>query len=568
MMNILIKKYKLNPDSMIKNGTVAVITMFIIGAAFGVENIMIAFPIALTSTVLGRQNFYVKPISKVLNIMAIDIIIVLAAYIASVNAWFGIVINLIAIFLIIYLVTSPYEPTFFKPFIMLYVFTQYATITLNQLPMRIIAVIFGILIVALLSVIKKGDEKQALENIINSALELLNKQVNNIINNKFDNSLVEKCTKSMMDLSYRIYVTRHKKYLTTNLGIIQFNIFLYIEELNLYLKIINEKYEEGKITKAALEDISDVIGGLAEGYKKERVEKIIEENPSCRCELEKMVNLISNVSKNIEQLSNIDIKTQNKVYKEWQRGNIDMPVVLFKENFNRESIRFKFATRMSITLTAALLIGELLGMYKIIWAIITIMSIMQPYYEDTVLKAKDRVVGNMAAVVFSGIFINIVNNKVITIVVLIIALYLLYGFKEYYKISFFAAIASICIASLTESINVLLAYRIMYVIAGVVAVLLANKYLFPYKLSIGIKQLKDKISRYDILLINKIEDSIDNKVNECDIRDYILHITLLTQKLYLRNLQYNDLEIQAFIEHNNAFVIDLGYTAITQLIDE
>ena len=42
---------------------------------------------------------------------------------------------------------------------------------------------------------------------------------------------------------------------------------------------------------------------------------------------------------------------------------------------------------MSITLTIALLVGEFLGFYKIIWAIITIMSIMQPYYEDTITKA-------------------------------------------------------------------------------------------------------------------------------------------------------------------------------------
>ena len=42
---------------MLKNGTVAVITMFGVWILFGVKNIMIAFPIALTSTVLGRQNF-------------------------------------------------------------------------------------------------------------------------------------------------------------------------------------------------------------------------------------------------------------------------------------------------------------------------------------------------------------------------------------------------------------------------------------------------------------------------------------------------------------------------------
>ena len=60
MLKSLIKKYNVNVYSMLKNGTVAVITMFGVWILFGVKNIMIAFPIALTSTVLGRQNFYVK----------------------------------------------------------------------------------------------------------------------------------------------------------------------------------------------------------------------------------------------------------------------------------------------------------------------------------------------------------------------------------------------------------------------------------------------------------------------------------------------------------------------------
>ena len=59
MLNYLVGKYNLNVTSMIRNGTVAVITMLGVGILFGSKNVMLAFPIALTSTVIGRQNFYV-----------------------------------------------------------------------------------------------------------------------------------------------------------------------------------------------------------------------------------------------------------------------------------------------------------------------------------------------------------------------------------------------------------------------------------------------------------------------------------------------------------------------------
>ena len=101
MLDYFVKKYNLNITSMIRNGTVAVITMAGVGVLFGVKNIMIAFPIALTSTVIGRQNFYVKPLSRIGRILLLDLFIVLVAFISSLNPWTGILIDLVAIFLII-----------------------------------------------------------------------------------------------------------------------------------------------------------------------------------------------------------------------------------------------------------------------------------------------------------------------------------------------------------------------------------------------------------------------------------------------------------------------------------
>ena len=65
----LIKKSKLNVYSMVKNGTIAVVTLFGCGMFFVMKNIMIAFPIALTYTVMGRQNLQVKTINKIIKII-------------------------------------------------------------------------------------------------------------------------------------------------------------------------------------------------------------------------------------------------------------------------------------------------------------------------------------------------------------------------------------------------------------------------------------------------------------------------------------------------------------------
>ncbi|NFL60637.1 FUSC family protein, partial [Clostridium botulinum] len=124
MIDKIINKYHINVYSMLKHGTVAVITMFGVGLLFGIKNIMLAFPIALTSTVLSRQNLQVKTTSKILKLIVVDLAIVLAAFISSQNSYLGIIINFISIFLIMYNIISPYDMAFYKPFIMLYIFTQ------------------------------------------------------------------------------------------------------------------------------------------------------------------------------------------------------------------------------------------------------------------------------------------------------------------------------------------------------------------------------------------------------------------------------------------------------------
>ena len=46
------------------------------------------------------------------------------------------------------------------------------------------------------------------------------------------------------------------------------------------------------------------------------------------------------------------------------------------------------------------------------------------------------------------------------------------------------------------------------------------------------------------------------------IRDIIIHATLMNQKLYLRNLQYGDEEVNKFIYNNHYFIIETGYSIL------
>ena len=575
MIKNFIIKTKLNVSSMLRHGSVAVATLLIVAVLFGKENIMLAFPIALTSTVMGRQNFHVKTLSKALRIIFVDIAIVIVAHISSLNLILGIPINFISIFLIMYTIVSPYDLTFYKPFLMLYIFTQYAAVPTNQLGNRIMAVILGIGIVMLASVINKANGKSILGKSVKVALEVINSQLNNITNKNYDEKLQDKCSRMMRDLAYRIYITRYKSYLTTNLGMIQFRLFIAIENLNLSLKNLSDKAKEGNVDISFIDNIGALVNGIIEyeegngeipsiNFKFNDINDFKEKEEVSTTEKDMIENLEIILS-SIKELEDLGLDEVNKIYDKWERTDIDNPLSMFKEYFSKDSIRFKFAMRMALTMTVALFLGKSLGYYKIIWAIITIMSIMQPYYEDTIEKAKDRILGNVIAIVSTGVLINFVNSDIFTIIVLIISLYLLYGFKEYYKISLFAGMASMCIASLQENINILIFYRVIYVIVGVGLVMMINKYVFPYRLKDGIEALIQKITRLKFNLIDAVKEAKNNTEKEHEIRDTVIHLTLLSQKLYLRNQQYSYDNVDKFIESNNRFIIVLAYNVLKNL---
>lgn len=283
-----------------------------------------------------------------------------------------------------YSIISQYDLTFYKPFIMLYIFTQYSTVSFSELPERLYSVLFGVAVIVLASFIKKINEKSVLGSSIVVYINMLKHQVKNIRENHYSDELKNKCTGKMRDLTYKIYISRHRKYLTTNIGIIQFNLLINLEYLNLLLKDIatekNIKEKELADIELLLDNFEKYTSGNIDVVDlKEKVEYFINDNINKSEIFELIGNIFMEVYKNLKCLAEMNKREINKVYKQWQRSDLDTFKNVFKEYFNVNSIRFKFAIRMAITLTIALLVGEFLGFYKIIWAIITIMSIMQPY---------------------------------------------------------------------------------------------------------------------------------------------------------------------------------------------
>lgn len=570
MINKIIKKYNLDIDSMKREGTIAFLTFLASWIFFGIDNAILAYPIALTSSILLKENFKINPIEKTLRLIFLYSSIVILSFLASSNFFIGIIINFFTIFLIAYKFSATYTPLLYKPFLMLYVFTYFYKVSFQDLPKRLLSILFGFSLILIFHLfLNKLSYKSLIKNIINKSLFLLESQVDNIIFRNYNSDLQNSISKETTSICYNLYTTRKRKSLTNNLGSIQFKVYIILENLNLDLYNLNHLYSNTNYNSIIIKSF------LKELKKSLSILKLYLNDKTSYYEVDKQLEKLTKFHKNLPDqftfihdlstsLNNLylylaDINTLEetegyKTYKLWK--NSDRTQFKFKDSLHFGTIRFNFALRLSTTLTIVFLISSLFNLTKMSWLGITIMSIMQPYYEETLTKSKDRFKGNILAIFLVIIILNLFQNQIIYVVLLTVSLYLTYGFKSYYKLSLFTAISAICMASLSYEVNTLAIFRVFYLLLGIFLTFLTNKFLFPYKLDQGIRELSLKLIKYINILSKEL---IENSKNEEVIVNLTIHIKLMCNKLYLRNIQNNDLNINKFISLCENFTASLSY---------
>lgn len=567
----LIKKFNLDIQSMKQEGTIAFLTFLICWRFFGIENAILAYPIALTSSILRKENFNINPIENTIYLIILDLSLVIISFIATQNIFLGFFINMFTIFFIAYKFSIGYNPLFYKPFLMLYIFTSFYTVDFSLLPKRLLSILFGFSLIIIFHLFLNKISYRALvnESISNSLKELI-MQTENILNGSYSVDLQKSICKELDSICYNIYTTRSRKSLTNNIGSIQFKIYIILENLNLEFKNLNSIYssqtKKSKIITSFLKEliptfnelicyISDEENFLKLEKRLKKINNFHEKIPNHFVFMHDISVSLNNLYLYLADINTLEEKLKYKPY--YSLKNTDKTQFKFRENLHLGSIKFNFSLRISLTLSIVLLLGSLLDLTKISWLGITIMSIMQPYYEDTLKKSKDRFKGNIFAVLIITILLNVFQNKFIYFLTLTLTLYLTYSFKSYCKLSLFTAISAICMASLTYEVNTVSIYRISYLLLGILITYLANKLIFPYSLDKGIKELSFKlIKTLNLLFLELIKI---NEKNEDLILNLLIHINLISNKLSLRNIQKQYENINLLLESVQFLSINLSY---------
>lgn len=555
----------------LRKGTIAIVTTFTAGLLFGKKNMMIAFVLVLGSSTLAQQNFRTKRLEKTLKLILIDEAIMVTAYIASLNKWGAIFINGVGLFLIIYLTLSPYDPLSYKTFMMLLVFCQYTKVSLGELPMRMLMILWTVSIIILTNEWHHRKENSLLPSQVASAFTHLGEQLTKVKAGGFDEAIYTKVNSEMRFLAYMIYKTSYRRYFTTYLGRIQFHLYLVISDLNVLISQLAVCYKKGDIRKEevqALEEIFIALGSCLgkreeQGMPDWKLSQYLSRSHASEGIIKEIEEVLVILKECFKELDPLAYKRNHKIYRQWMKSDIGSLHHKLREHFSPQHMRFNFALRMSVTLTLLLLLGEILGYYKFIWVIIPIMSIAQPYQEDTKARRNDRVRSNLLAAVLLTCFLDMMTVPWAGSLLLVSAFYLLFAYNDYYHYSFFITIISMCISSVETGINVLLIYRIFYVLLGAAIVTLSS-WLLPYGIEEGMQELMAEADNLNELMTRECVSCRQGRGNLQVIREGIIRSAILCEKLEIKNKQYGSDKIREWIAWNTEFTVRLGHYLLKQ----
>lgn len=566
MLGINRLKWDASYKEIFQKGTLALLTTFGAGLLFGSENMMIAFVLIIGSNVLAQQNLCIKTVHKLLRLIGIDLVIVGTAFIASLHQWVAIPINFVTLFLIIYLTVSPYNQMSYKTFMMLFVFCQYTSVPLADLPSRMIMVMVTVTIIVMSIYLEQRRVKALLSPQIGESFKLLAKQFSKISQGTVDEELARAVTNQMNELAYLIYTTGYRRYFTTYIGKVHFHFYLNISYLNVLLDQVKGNNQNRKLSQENILSTKQLFEQIESYFNRTISRKVLIEKFDSYLSTqvnkegfeEEIMQVIYALKKNFIELETLHYKEKNKPYNGWKRSELSGIKSRVKKQFTLRSMSFNFALRMASVLTFMLFLAPIVGFYKFIWVIIPIMSITQPYYEETKRRKKDRIKSNILASIGIALLMNGLHVRWVAIGILILAFYLIYAYKDYYHMSIFLTIISMSVASVSKGINALVIYRIIYVLIGAGIVEVVSR-LKPYKLEHGIDELKGEIYRLSKILKDESKLTLHEKADFNRIREAIIYLAILCYKLDLKNRQYQSEEVQKVIKENREYSVRIGH---------
>lgn len=542
---------------------------------FGRNNMLIGLMLGIAAVVFLKRDFTGNLLYRTITFLTINLLLGIVAYLSNLNIYTGFVLNFIAIFATTYAYMNDFRQPTSYIFLMTYIFMWSVQITSSELQMRLLSITFGVLLVILLQVLfnmKKFKIKS--DEMIKSIIKDINYQIDNLIKGNYDESISINTNQKIRNLIIFINERGHKRLKNKKYELDKFNLGICLFRLNLiinhvyksnmnkhnqdeYLLDLKEQLKNLEMFNERLIDVNTIslsIEEFVKKYDKKRLKvKYVDES----------LYILKTFMERINNLPVYDSKLLNKLY---TIVNVPSSFSLFEnmvENLNFKSLRFKYSLRLSVALSISMfLVSWLGGLKHSAWIILSTYVVLQPYQEDSLVKAKQRFLGVTIGVIIFFIVFSIVKDYIPISIILLISFTGYFYFSEYTKKVIMTTIMSLSSISLVQNIEATSFNRFVFVSIGICIGLIFNKYFLPYDINDSINELKHRYKK----ITKEILKEIDYLTKDSGSLDKIVKLSMqknqIENKLILNSNKINQNNIEKFIYEQSIKMNDEKYLIV------
>lgn len=524
------------------------VVLFVSGfkVVFGDENSLVGVTTIVLALVLLEGDLTGEPLKNLVHLIIFNLILGIGAFFAWQNIWIGVAINFAIMALIGYIFSYELRKPINMMFGLHYILLMTSHITIEKLPMRLLALVFGacimmgIQLIANKNKLKKSSEK-ILNIIYDKILEktILLKQDQDV--NELDmDSFINKLKISILDSG--------KKFSITNYGRCVLNVLSCFEKINILLDTTKE------IDKELLQDIHSQLINIKDGrFNKGELEAIVcryKSNHEKLMEVYEFIAAIENLNTQIDKFKNLAEDQKNNIDSELTIPEEFKDINIHKRNINFKSNRVAYGIRLGLVVAITKFATDFLSLQFGNWMVYTVFALTQPHAEFTKLKSKKRIEGTIIGSLIIFILFNAVKDTTMRTLIILITGYLMGYVSDYRNIVMFVTITSIASAALNViNPNYIIMNRLMFVIIGIIISLITNKLILHRKYrdeEINVHNIQKQVSKRILKEVLETECYNENSVESL----------YLIQALIENRVQVLNLSIEKEILLRNKILIN------------
>ncbi|ELC8354193.1 FUSC family protein [Clostridium perfringens] len=536
----------------------SVVLMGLYKTIFGVENTIIGLIIAMASYAFLRLDLTSYPIYKSMIFLILNLFLAISAYISAINPFVGLIINFLILFTVSFIYTTEFKNVISYIFLLLYVYMWEYSISLDELPRRLVAMGVGVFIIIGIHILfNRRNFKKNSNNIIIRSIRNIQKEICHIINESYrekENIYIDSELRKLLIL---IEGRNNNKFIENHKDDIYFNIVLILERIN---SIINKV---GKINNKS-KDVIDYLNSL--NHDLENITLFLERKVDCineeKDDLNKssMINnftdkeyaflgecteLIRLLEKNINNLYEYNRKKSRKRIK--VKFNLK-ELLIGNSSLKMKNLRVAYSLKLAIAVSLIMFIVDLFKIPQGRWIVTSVYVVIQPYEEETLTKAIKRFKGTIIGVIIYISIFTFFPHIIPLELLLLILMFLYFVQKDYDKKVVCTALMTLSFGLSRSTVGYLAFYRFLFVIIGIVIALGINKLIFPQSIKNSIYDLKERYLELTNKLLYELKSILyEEKYNENTVK-LLLDCNLIESKLMENKLIAENLELKDLVD--------------------